>query len=208
MFVVIFGASGKVGRLTVTEALARGHRVRAFVHSSPNFTPHENLEIVKGDIADISHVARAVQGCDAVISTLGSWGTSSKNIVSTGVKHCVPAMRQAGITRIITLTGAEARDTTDHPKLLQQITHALARVAAGKILADGEKHIRLLRASQLDWTALRSPVMTSSPRIFYKLSLIPPKPWETIPRKAVAKAILDQLDGPSYSQAAPFIRSC
>jgi putative NADH-flavin reductase len=207
MLIVIFGASGKVGRLAVAEALARGHRVRAFVHRHSNLPANPALVTVRGDIANPEEVLAAIQGCEAVISTLGSWGTASKDIVATGVRHCLPAMKQAGIDRIITLTGAEARDATDKPKMFQRLTHILAKLAAGKILADGEEHIRLLRGSGLDWTALRSPVMTGSPRIFYKLSLSPPNPWETIPRRAVAKAILDQLDGPAYSKTAPFIRA-
>jgi putative NADH-flavin reductase len=206
MLIVIFGASGKVGRLAVAEALARGHQVRAFVHRHHGLKPHPQLTIIKGDIHDPSAAWAAVSGCQAVISTLGSWGTPSKDIVSSGMRHIIPAMEQQGVERIVTLTGAEAWDSTDHPNLGRRLSHALARLGAGKILADGEEHIRLLRQSQLDWTALRSPVMTGSARIFYKLSLQPLQPWQTIPRRAVVKALIDQLDGAGYSQAAPFLR--
>jgi putative NADH-flavin reductase len=205
MHIVIFGASGKVGRLAVAEALARGHSVRAFVHQHPDFKPHPNLHVVQGDIHDAQSVAAAVQGSDAVISALGSWGTKSKDIVSTGMRHIIPAMEHHGVERIVSLTGAEAHDSKDHPDLLRRLTHAGAALAAGRILADGEEHIRLLRQSNLEWTVLRSPVMTGSPRIFYKLSLQPLRPWRTIPRRAVAKALLDQLEGAAYAQAAPFI---
>jgi putative NADH-flavin reductase len=205
MLIVIFGASGKVGRLAVDEALARGHQVRAFVHSHSGLPSNPQLTIIRGDIHRSDDVSRAIYGCQAVVSALGSWGTASKDIVSSGMRHIIPAMQAAGVERIISLTGADARDSDDHPTALQHFSHSLARLAAGKILADGEEHIRLLRHSQLDWTVLRSPVMTNSARIFYKLSLRPLKPWQTIPRKAVVKALLDQVEGPAYSQAAPFI---
>jgi putative NADH-flavin reductase len=208
MVIVIFCASGKVGRLAVAEALARGHVVRGFVHHNPSFDPHPNLHIIRGDIHDKKAVDAAVQDGDVVICTLGSWGTKTKDIVSAGTRHIIPAMERHGIERIVSLTGAGARDNADRPTLLRRLEHVSASIIARRILADGEEHIRLLRASQLEWTVLRSPIMTSNPRIFYKLSLQPPKPWQTIPRRAVAKALLDQLDGPAYARAAPFIHPC
>ncbi len=206
MIVVVFGASGKVGRLVVAEALRREHSVRAVFHKTkPDLDDDNNLDLIQVDRADAEAVTKVIIGAEAVISTLGSWGTASKDIVSVAAKHYIPAMETQGITRIISLTGAEAYDITDKLTPLRRITRTAARLVAHKILFDGEEHIRLLRASKLDWTVLRSPVMTSRPRTDYKLSLTAPKPWNVISRRAVANALLDQLDGPAYSRAAPFI---
>lgn len=205
MVIAVFGASGKVGRLVVAEALARGYQVRGFVHSHNTLTEHPNLSVIRGDIYDAQSVSLAIQGCQAIVSALGSWGTSNKDIVATGTRHIIPAMQAYGIERIVSLTGADAFDIDERPSVLRGCSHALAGLIAGKILADGEEHIRLLRSSSLDWTVLRAPVMTNSARIFYKLSMQPTTHWQTIPRKAVAKAMIDQVDGPGYSGAAPFL---
>ena len=146
-----------------------------------------------------------MQGSDAVISTLGSWGTPSKDIVSSGITAIIAAMQTCGVERIVSLTGADAFDSTDKPTFLRKLSRSFGLLVAGKILRDGEAHIRLLRESQLDWTVLRSPVMTNTSRIFYTLSMVAPKPWATMPRKAIAKALVDQIDGSAYNQAAPFI---
>lgn len=206
MLIVIFGASGRVGQLAVGEALRRGYSVRAIYHTTkPSILDNQELQHLQVNIADADAVNKVIQGTDAVISVLGSWGTSSKDIVSTGTKHFIPAMQAHGITRIISLTGSEALDNTDKPALLRNITHTAASLFAKKILYDGEEHIRLLRASDLDWTVIRSPVMTARQQRGYKLSLTAPKPWQTVSRQAVAKAVIDQLDGPAYSKTAPFI---
>ena len=205
MIVTIFGASGKVGRLVVEEALARGHSVRAFVHRTNNFADHPRLSITQGDVHNPQSVIQAVQGSEAVISTLGSWGSPAKDVVSAAMRTIIPAMESSGVERIISLTGSDAYDTTDEMTLGRRGSHLFAKIVAGKILADGEEHIRLLRASKLDWTVLRAPVMTDGARIFYKLSLRPVSFWTAVPRRAVAKAILDQLDGAGYSLASPFI---
>lgn len=205
MIVTVFGASGKVGRLVVTEALARGYTVRGFIHSHNPLDDHPNLTVITGDIHEAESVAMAIQGSQAVISALGSWGTSSKDIVSTGMRHIIPAMEAYGVDRIVSLTGADAFDVNERPSLLRRCSHEFARLVAGNIVSDGEEHLRLLRASDLDWTVLRAPVMTNSSSIFYKLSLKPLSHWQTIPRKAVAKAMIDQVDGSTYSKAAPFL---
>lgn len=211
MRLTIFGASGNVGRLVVKECLSRGHTVVAFTHSSnslPNERglPHpEKLRVVQGDVHDLGHVAEALQGSEAVICTLGSWGSKSRDVVAAGISAIIPAMKHHHIERIVTLTGAEAHDEGDKPTIMRNLAHTAANVAAGRILHDGEEHIRLLRESGLDWTTLRSPVMTNQHEIFYTLTLTPRAPWQTVPRIAVAKALVDQVEGPAYSHAAPFI---
>src|SRR5690242_9717687 len=101
MIVPVFGASGRVGRLVVAEALARGHTVRAFIHRTNNFELHPQLSVAQGDIHDPQAVKQAIQGSDAVISTLASWGSSTKDIVSAAMRTIIPAMEAAGIERII-----------------------------------------------------------------------------------------------------------
>ncbi len=199
------GASGKVGRLVTTKALQRGHSVVAFVHHNKSFMSDPKLTVHQGDIHDAAAVAGSIIHSQAVISTLGSWGTSTKDIVASGMRSVIPAMQQQGINRIVSLTGTEAYDQTDTPNLLRKLAHSAASLGAGKILRDGETHIKLLRASNLDWTVLRSPVMTNRDSVSYRLTLTPLPPWQTISRQALAKAIIEQIEGPGYMHAAPFV---
>lgn len=206
MQITVFGASGRVGRQAVHEALARGHTVVGFVHSNTNFESDDRLRLYQGDIHDADAVAQSLQGSQAVISALGSWGTRTKDIVASATRAIIPAMQAQNISRIVSLTGTEAYASSDiKPSLLRKAAHAAAAVAAAKILRDGEDHIQLLEACDLDWTVIRSPAMTNSPRSAYKLTLTVKPPWQTIPRRAVAKALIDQVEGPGYLREAPFI---
>src|SRR4051812_21694445 len=101
MHLVIFGASGKVGRIITQKALKNGHSVTAFVHNHADFPHHPMLTIYRGDIRDPASVAKAIKGADAVISALGSWGTPTKNILSEGMRVIIPAMEAQGIRRIV-----------------------------------------------------------------------------------------------------------
>jgi putative NADH-flavin reductase len=207
MRITIFGASGKVGRLVVRSALDAGHDVTAFVHHDPKFAEHIRLKVMRGDIHDSTDVAKAVKGANIVISALGSWGTRSKDIVSSGMANIIPAMEAGGAARIISLTGADARAEGDRLGLIHRFTHVAIKVTPPrKILADGERHIWLLERSGLDWTVIRSPIMNEKGDAkAFSLSADRPAPWATINRRSVALAMLNLIDDNSHSRQAPFI---
>ena len=153
MNIAIFGASGRVGRLTAIEALQRGHSVIGVIHSAkslsmiannPSITPlmKSRLELRQADVHNAQTVANSIKGCQAVISALGSWGTPSKDIVASGMRTIIPAMKKENINRIVSLTGTEAYDKDDTPDLARRLAHAAASIAAGRILQDGEEHIK------------------------------------------------------------------
>lgn len=206
MQITIFGASGRVGTILTKLALQKGFTVVTFSRSETAFQESNNLIIHKGDIYDASSVAKALNGSELVLSTLGSWGSPKKDIVSTGVRNIIPAMKQNNIKRIITLTGSDAETAGDNPGIIHTVSRPFLKLAAPKILEDGEEHLRLLSASQLDWTTVRSPVMNNSgKKAAYHLSNNSPKPWQTINRTAVAHAMLDLVESSEWSQKAPFI---
>jgi putative NADH-flavin reductase len=70
--ILVFGASGGTGRNIVEQALAQGHTVTAFVRDPARLRlTHDNLQIVRGDIASSDSVTSAVTGQDAVLCALG-----------------------------------------------------------------------------------------------------------------------------------------
>ena len=203
--IVVFGANGKVGSLVVAGLLERGHKVTAFVHRQGSLQNTASLKVVEGDIHDAAHVDTAMEGAEVVISALGSWHTPTKDILKSGMEAIVPAMQKRGITRIISLTGAEARAADDKLGLIHRVAHLAANLLAHKILVDGEQHIQILEQSGLDWTVVRSPIMNDQGATEYNLSLRRPYPWVTINRAAVATAMIQQVNDRHYSGRAPFI---
>lgn len=205
MQVTVIGANGRVGRLVVSEALQRGYKVVAFCHSVPRFEEQPGLRIVRGDIHDAAAVAQALHGSHYIISALGSWHSKRKDVLSSGMHTVIPAMEKAGIQRIVSLTGSEARDQGDTLSLIHRLMYVFLLLAAGKVLRDGENHIQQLRVSQLKWTVLRSPIMTAHQNSHYHLGQRRPFPWRTISRSAVVTALLDQLEDTSELQSSPYI---
>ena len=204
--VTVFGANGRIGRLVVAALQAKHIRVVAAVHSHHEFAESDSLHVVKMDIYDSTSVAQALEGSGAVISTLGSWGTKRKDVLTVGMTNIIAAMQQQSISRIITLTGAESRAPGDKLGLIHRGMHLALGVMAGKILKDGEAHIGLLATSPLDWTVIRSPIMSNRKHAGRGLlTLNRPYPWQLISRHFVVDSIVSCVVDESWAKQAPFI---
>lgn len=69
MNVVVFGATGVLGRHVLPRLLERGHTVRAIVRRDDQAERLHRLGFTAqiGDIVDAESVERAVEGCDAAL---------------------------------------------------------------------------------------------------------------------------------------------
>jgi nucleoside-diphosphate-sugar epimerase len=67
--VLVTGGGGVVGGAVVRALLARGDRVRSLARGDYPWLRALGVETVRGDVADLATVERAVDGCDAVIHT-------------------------------------------------------------------------------------------------------------------------------------------
>ncbi len=73
MKLLIFGGTGRTGRALVEQALEQGHIVTVFARDPAKLgMAHENLRVMKGDIADYDSVEAAIKAQDAVLSALGT----------------------------------------------------------------------------------------------------------------------------------------
>jgi putative NADH-flavin reductase len=73
--VVLFGASGMIGRRALAEALNRGHEVTAVVRDPSRITAEsEKLTVLTGDVSDPATVTRVAEGADTVIAAVSQRG--------------------------------------------------------------------------------------------------------------------------------------
>jgi putative NADH-flavin reductase len=206
MNILVLGANGKVGSLVVKELAKTNHIIRAFVHGNSNIFASKKIEIFEGDIKSKESLGKALQNIDIVISCLGSWGTKTKDILSTAMENIIPLMENNNINRIISLTGAEAIIVNEPTAFIQKITYPLFKAIAPKILIDANEHLELLAKSSLSWTVLKSPVMNNwgNPKKF-QLKDKYPSPFRSINRHSVAIALINQIEDEAFVNKAPYI---
>lgn len=206
MQVTVFGANGRVGQKIVRQLLDDSDQVRAFVHHNNQLPKNPKLTVVQGDIRDQESVGKAIAGSDAVLSALGSWGTKTKDIQVAGMMSIIPAMKQAKVSRIVSVTGTGAFIETDNITFAGKAGRFLIGAFMGKILRDGEIHMQMLKESGLDWTVVRAPAMVEKGKAGdFQLSDKFPLPWATITRQDVATAMVSLAKSDEWLHAAPII---
>jgi uncharacterized protein YbjT (DUF2867 family) len=162
MKVIVFGATGSVGRLAVKELLEAGHEVTAFARKPEKLgLTDANLFRTAGDALDAKDVLEAVKGHDAAVITLGS-GLSRKSVIrSQGTMNVIRAMQAQGVKRLICQSTLGARDSWSN------LNFWWKRVMFGALLApvfrDHELQEQLVEASGLDWTIVRPAAFTDEP---------------------------------------------
>jgi uncharacterized protein YbjT (DUF2867 family) len=152
---VVLGATGRTGRLVVEHALAAGHTVTALVRSPEKLTSTTaNLRVVTGQATETSAVSSALEGADAVISTLGG----KPSVIADSTRAIVAAARKAGVSRVVMLsTFAAERDRLDAG------TRLLTGIGMGAMLKDKSAGEEILRRSDLDWTIVYASILSDSP---------------------------------------------
>jgi putative NADH-flavin reductase len=163
MRILVFGASGSTGSEVVKQGLEQGHSITAFVRS-PSKLPIESssLKVMQGDVADSNAVTAAVGGHDAVVSALGvSIPTKHDPAVIAGVKNIITAMEAASVRRLLYLSFIGVRESRN---AVGFVLRYIAPVPLRHEISDHEEKERLIMSSNLNWTIVRPPKLTSGPR--------------------------------------------
>jgi putative NADH-flavin reductase len=159
MKLILFGATGQIGRQTLTQALERGHTVTAFVRDAAKLdVTHPNLTVVAADARDARAVAAAIPGHDAVINAMGPGGPGVSDqfldILTEGSRHIAEAMQKTGIKRLVALGSAGTLQATP-TQLLRDMPNfpAFTRNISGAHLQAWKTY----EAAGLEWTMVCPP---------------------------------------------------
>ena len=149
MKLVMFGPTGMIGSRILQEALSRGHTLMAITREPSRFPfTHEKLSVITGNALDSASVADAVKGYDAVLSSIGSAG-SSPEVIVRAAQALTSGLHLAGVRRLVVVGGAGVLDVAPNVHLMDSPNF----VQEYRPLA--EAHLQayhLYQASDLDWT--------------------------------------------------------
>jgi putative NADH-flavin reductase len=132
MKVLVIGAAGKSGEALVSEALAAGHKVTAFVRGAAQYKK-ANVRVVAGDVLDAVDVA--VAGQDAVIDALGGKTPWKVTTMETSAAHnIVDAMRRNGVRRLLKISVVGTGESVKNARFFNE--HLLMRTFLRGLLVD------------------------------------------------------------------------
>ncbi len=164
MRILVVGASQGTGALCVKSALAKGHSVSAFSRTPARLdVTHPLLTKVAGDFHDAASVRNAMIGHDAVVicASPNSLGVIKEkpDYFSRGTKHCIDAMKEHGVKRLVVLTAHGVGDSKPAASWFQR-TFLIGGLLKGFFL-DHEVQERLTQESGLGFVIARPMRLTN-----------------------------------------------
>ena len=151
MKIIVFGATGDVGKELVKQALYNGDNVKAFGRNvfTEGLPEDDKLELVQGALFDEGEVLKAIKGCDVVVSAIGGAYDGTDKTRSLGMKNIVKQMEKAGIKRIVALGGMGVLDSEDGKMIMEEENFP---VEFYPVSQEHKKALDFLSNSTLSWT--------------------------------------------------------
>lgn len=190
MNVLIFGASGKTGKLTVERALAAGHAVTVFLHT-PGDQPAK-VRVLTGDAADPEAVRNAVADQDAVIDSIGGKTPyKATDLETTAARNIVAAMQKERVRRLIVVSMMGIGNSLEqapfwyHYLLMPTYLHGATQDKTAMEAA--------VTAGGLDFVIARPPVLSDDPAQGSYTIIPAPATAHKITRADLAQFLVDSL---------------
>jgi uncharacterized protein YbjT (DUF2867 family) len=158
----LFGSTGMMGKAVLAAALARGHDVTILIRSAT--TAGSGVRVVVGDALDPKAIREAIKGADAVVQCLGVGGMGDgrpNDLVPQATRLIVEDMKAQGTRRLVCASNLGVPGSG-----ALFLRWVLVPLFARKLLPILEAKIKMeaiLRASGLDWTAVRLPALNEKP---------------------------------------------
>lgn len=208
MKLLVFGATGRTGRLVVEQALASGNDIVAYVRNPSKLNmQNEHLEVVQGELSNQEAIAAAMNAADAVISTLGPRARKKGKPLAQGMRNVLAAMQSQGVRRIIITSTLSARDPNDALNFRAKAMIALVKLMMRPAYEEIVHVAELVRGSDCDWTIVRLSLLNNNPksgnvRVGY---ISKGQVGTAMSRADLADFILKQVVDKKYLREAPAI---
>lgn len=205
--IAVLGASGAIGRRIVERLLAEGEAVVCQTRRAETLADvASRAEIRAFDPRDPAALRAFVSGARAVIFALGVDTAGRTTLFSDVTAALLPAMSEAGVRRLIAITGVGVKETRGHGGFFYD--HIIFPLFTRRRYADKDRQEALILDADLDWVIVRPAAFTDArgPGPLQILTQIGPGDVLTqVSRDEVADFVVAQIDSDAYVRAAPFI---
>lgn len=207
MKLAIFGATGLIGGIVASRALAEGHEVVAIVRDPAHIRVRQRRLIVPGGSPTlVADVKRCLHGADAVSHCLGIGGKGDgrpSTLISASVGVVLFAMAKLGVPRILCMSNVGAGGSGTW--LANRIVVPLFLRWLLPIIADKDRMEAALRASSVEWISVRLPRIVDGPEKPLRTSADGRGHGLSITAASAARFLLAQIASPGPVGSTPSI---
>jgi nucleoside-diphosphate-sugar epimerase len=190
--VFVAGGSKGVGRAVIDKLLAEGSQVVALLRSNDavaELSALDGVTAIQGDAFEYKNVENAMDGCDAVITTLGgSTGDNDKRVDYEGNSNVIEAAGILGVTRLILVTSIGCGTSKDAAP--PAVFEVLKEVLAAKERAE---KLLIKYYTNMNWTIIRPGGLKSEPMTGKAILTADAKALGSIHRQDVADLVVKAL---------------
>jgi len=192
--VFVAGGSKGVGRIVVDKLLEAGSDVVALVRSDEaveELSALEGVTAIKGDAFDYKTVEGSLDGCDAVITTLGGGSSAPEDgkwIDYVGNNNVIEAAGILGVTRVILVTsiGCGSSKEATPPSVYEVLKDVLAQKSKAE-------NVLMKYYTNMNWTIIRPAGLVSEPETGKAILTEDAMAIGSIHRADVANLVVDAL---------------
>ena len=207
--IAVIGGTGKSGKYLVKQLIEQGFQFKILLRNPDNFQINNPLvEVVKGDVTNPIAVSTLINGCQAVISTLGlGIPASEPTIFSQATTNIMQAMKEHKVHRYIVTTGLNVDTPLDNkgPKTLFGTDWMRKNFPIST--ADKQTEFNILSNSEVDWTLVRLPLIEQTDESGEIIVSLEDCPDDKISATDLANFLIKQLYTDTFVRKSPFIAS-
>lgn len=205
--IAVIGGTGKSGKYLVKTLLNEGIPFKLLLRNPANFQINSPLvEIIEGNVADYEIVSKLVQGCQAVLSTLGlGIPASERTLFSKAATNVIQAMQEWNVRRYIVTTGLNV--DTPFDKKSKKTIFATDWMYENFPISTANRQLEyeILEASSIDWTLVRLPLIEQTDERAPISTSLEDCPGDKISATDLAHFLIDQLSDDRFVKKSPFI---
>lgn len=203
--VAVLGGAGRTGKYLVNQLLEKGFSIKLLLRNPESFTiQNPNIEIIKGNAIDEESIRLLLEGCEAVISTIGQ-RQGEPMVASAATKNILKVMNHYEIKRYVLLAGLNIDTSFDKKSEKTILATDWMKTNFPEIQKDRQLAYDFLVESNVDWTLVRVPFIEftdSSSKVTVNLEDCL---GDKISAKDISDFMTDELRDSKFNQKSPFI---
>ena len=203
--IAVLGGGGRTGKYLVTQLLSQGYNIKLLLRNPENFQLESPfIEIIKGDAIDAEAIRSLVEGCQAIISTVGQ-RKDEPLVASQATINVLKAMVEYGIQRYILVAGLNVDTPFDKKSPETSIASEWMKMNFPLIHADRQKTYSILSTSDANWTLVRVPFIEFTDARGETIVSLEDCRGKKISATDIATFLIEQLSDGTYVRKSPFI---
>lgn len=202
--IAVIGGGGRTGQYVVNQLLEKGYSLRLLLRHPEEFDIDSPLiEILQGDVLDEDAVKSLIEGCDAVLSTVGQ-RKDEPLVASSASIHILNAIGRRPV-RYILLAGLNVDTPTDRKGEETAKATEWMKATFPAMHADRQHSYSVLAASDAEWIMFRVPFIEFSGNHSEVKVNATDCPGSKINAADIATFMIAQLTDDTWLRKAPFI---